>query len=66
MYQIRISANYFYDVLSRLMSQSIPTGYIPPGQPSGLAQKTCPEGQDVTFESCRGPGIRQGPGFGGK
>ena len=31
------------------MSQSIPTGYIPPG---GLAQKDCPEGRDLTFESC--------------
>ena len=24
------------------MSQSIPTGYIPPGNPRGLAQKNCP------------------------
>ena len=36
----------------------------PPGQPRGLAQKTCPGGRDLTFES--GPGIRQGPGFCGK
>ena len=36
------------------MSQSIPTGYIPPGNPRGLAQKTCPGGRDLTFESCPG------------
>ena len=35
-----------------LMSQSIPTGYIPTaGNPRGLAQKTCPGGQDLTFKS---------------
>ena len=38
------------------MSQSIPTGYIPPGNPQGLAQKTCPEGLDLTFESCPAAG----------
>ena len=38
------------------MSQSIPTGYIPPGNPLGLAQKTCPGGRDLTFESCPGAG----------
>ena len=38
------------------MSQSIPTGYIPPGNPRGLAQKTCPGGRDLTFESCPGTG----------
>ena len=38
------------------MSQSIPTGYIPPGQPPGLAQKHCPGGRDLTFESCPGAG----------
>ena len=45
-----------------LMSQSIPTGYIPPGQPRGLAQKTCQEGRDLTFEICPGAGnsIRAG------
>ena len=31
-----------------IMSQSIPTGNIPPE----LAQKTCPEGRDLAFESC--------------
>ena len=39
-----------------LMSQSIPTGYIPPGNPWGLTQKTCPGGGDLTFESCPGAG----------
>ena len=34
------------------MSQSIPTGYIPPG----FAQKNCPVGRDLTFESCPGAG----------
>ena len=39
------------------MSQSVPTGYIPPpGNPQGLAQKTCPGGRDLTFESCPGAG----------
>ena len=37
------------------MSQSIPTGYIPP-PPGGLAQKTCPGGRDLAFESCPGAG----------
>ena len=39
-----------------VMSQSIPTGYIPPGNPRGLAQKNCPRGRDLTFESCPGAG----------
>ena len=38
------------------MSQSIPTGYIPPGNPWGLAKKKCPGGRDLTFESCLGAG----------
>ena len=38
------------------MSQSIPTGYIPPGNPRGFAQKNCPGGRDLTFESCPGAG----------
>ena len=38
------------------MSQSVPTGYIPPGNPQGLAQKTCPGGGDLTFESYPGAG----------
>ena len=40
-----------------LVSQSVPTGYIPSGNSRGLAQKTCPEGRDLTFESCPGAGI---------
>ena len=36
------------------MSQLIPTGYMPSGNPWGLAQKTCRRGQDLTFESCKG------------
>ena len=43
-------------MLSSVMSQSIPTGYIPPGNPRGLAQKDCPGGRDLTFESCPGAG----------
>ena len=38
------------------MSQSVPTGYIPPDNPWGLAQKTCPGGRDLTFEGCPGAG----------
>ena len=38
------------------MSQSIPTGYIPPGNTRELAQKHCPGGRDLTFESCPGAG----------
>ena len=40
----------------KLMSQSIPTGYIPLGNPRGLAQKTYPGGRDLTFESCPAAG----------
>ena len=38
-----------------VMSQSIPTRYITPGNTRGLAQKTCPGGWDLTFESFPGP-----------
>ena len=38
------------------MSQSVPPEYIPQGNPRGLAQKTCPGGRDLTFESCLGAG----------
>ena len=40
------------------MSESIPTGYVPSGNPQGLAQKTCPWGRDLAFEneSCPGAG----------
>ena len=45
------------------MFQSIPTGYIPPGNPRGLAQKHCPVGRDLTFESCPGAGNSTGVGI---
>ena len=47
------------------MSQSIPTGYIPPppGNPRELAQKTCPGGRDLTFESCPRAGNSTRPGI---
>ena len=49
--------NYIIILIFILMSQSIPTGYIPPpGNPRGLAQKHCPGGRDLTFESCLGAG----------
>ena len=38
------------------MSQSVPTGYILPSNPWGLAKKTCLGGQDFMFDSC--PGAR--------
>ena len=38
------------------MSQSIPTEYIPPDNPRGLAQKNCPGGRDLAFESCPASG----------
>ena len=41
-------------------------GTSPLGNPRRLAQKTCLGGRDLTFESCPGAGIRQGPGFCGK
>ena len=31
-------------------------GTSPPGNPGGLAQKHCPGGRDLTFESCPGAG----------
>ena len=37
------------------MSQSILTGYIPPGNPRGLAKKI-PGDRDLIFESCPGAG----------
>ena len=41
-----------------LMSQSIPTGYIPPpGNPRGIAKEIARGGQDLTFESCPGTGM---------
>ena len=35
--------------LRRLMSQSIPTGYIPPGQPPGISSKNLPRGSGFDF-----------------
>ena len=39
------------------MSQSIPTGYIPPGNPRGLAQKTCSGVGIRLLKVAWGPGI---------
>ena len=39
-----------------VISQSVSTGYISPGNPWGLAHKTCPGGWDLIFESCPGAG----------
>ena len=36
------------------MSQSIPTGYIPPGISRALAQKTCPGGLGFDFRKLLG------------
>ena len=33
----------------KLMSQSIPSGYIPPGNPRGLAQRNLPGGSGFDF-----------------
>ena len=38
------------------MSQSIPTGYIPPGNPGDKLKNTCPGNRDLAFESCPGAG----------
>ena len=51
------SVSVWTSLISEIMSQSSPTGYIPPGNPRGLAQKTCPGGRDLTFEIC--PGDRE-------
>ena len=59
----RVLLTYVPIIRQGLMSQSIPTGYIPPGQPPGISSKTLPGGRDLTFKSCRGPEIRQGRGF---
>ena len=39
------------------MSQSIPTGYIPPGNLRGLAQRDCPGGSGFDFRKL--PGDRE-------
>ena len=48
-----------------LMSQSIPTGYIPPpGQPSRISSKKLARGVGISLlKVAQGTGIRQGPGF---
>ena len=45
-------AHLLSDTCRCFMSQSIPTGYIPPGNPQGLAQKHCPGARELTFKSC--------------
>ena len=43
---------------------SVNSNWVHPlGNPRGLAQKHCPGGRNLNFESCPGAGIRQGPGF---
>ena len=51
-YHCRPSENSSFQLT--LISQSIPTGYIPPGNPWGLAEETFPGGRDLTFENCPG------------
>ena len=43
-------------LLRTVMSQSIPTGYILPGQPPGISSKNLPGGRHLTFKSCPGAG----------
>ena len=38
-----------------VMSQSIPTGYIPRATPGDQFKTDLPGGRDLTFESCPGP-----------
>ena len=42
--------------LDTLMSQSIPTGYIHPGNPRDSLRKIVRGGRDLIFESCPGAG----------
>ena len=51
----KLGADFFCSDL-KFMSQSVPAGYIPPGNSRGLAQKNCPGRRDLTFESCPGSG----------
>ena len=37
-----------------IMSQSIPTGYIPPGQPPGISSKRLPGGSGFDFRNLPG------------
>ena len=53
----------FFVVSNTIFHLIIPTGYIPPGNPRGLAQKIA-RGSGFDFpKDARGPGIRQGQGF---
>ena len=55
---LRISEHRAHLTISiSLMSQSIPTGYIPPGNPRGLAQKACPGVSGFDFRKL--PGDRE-------
>ena len=46
-----MKSSILYDRIlrARIMSQSIPTGYIPPGQPPGISSKTLPGGSGFDF-----------------
>ena len=51
----------FYTLLQSKSYVSVNSIWVhPSGNPQGLAQKTCPGGRDLVFESCPGAGIRQG------
>ena len=40
---------YVVGSVNTIMSQSIPTGYIPPGQPPGISSKNLPGGSGFDF-----------------
>ena len=42
--------------IERLCLSQFQLGTFTPGNPRGLAQKHCPGGRDLTFESCPGAG----------
>ena len=48
-------SSFFCSYVSLCLSQ-FQLGTSPPGNPRGLAQKHCPGGRDLTFESCPGAG----------
>ena len=45
---------YILHIFSSVMSQSIPTGYIPPGQPPGISLKNLPRGSGFDFQKLPG------------
>ena len=47
---------YHHYSISMLCLSQFQLGTSPPGNPRGLAQKDCPGGRDLTFESCPGAG----------